>query len=108
MQHIVVCYNRPSLRTKDVNELDAIKVQSIQLHLPNSPTESAVRQVDHWQVLAATALGIGPVLNWFVIAEIIPKRNKKNIKLVDEKKTRFYVVLGANTALPLWSIFEWS
>lgn len=82
-QHTVVCYNRPSLRTINVNELDAIIIQSIQLHRLSIPMEIVDRQVGHWPKLVSTVLDIVLALNLFAIVEIIPKLSETK-----EKTTR--------------------
>ena len=76
-QHIVVCCSRPSLRTINVNELDAIEAQSIRLHHLNIPMESDDQQAVHLPMLVATVPGIVRALNSFAIVEIIPKLTKK-------------------------------
>lgn len=76
-QHIVVCCSRPSLRTINVNELDAIEAQSIRLHHLNSPMESDDQQAVHLPMLVATVPDIVRALNWFAIVETIPKLKKK-------------------------------
>lgn len=76
-QHIVVCCSRPSLRTINVNELDAIEAQSIRLHRLSIPMGSDGQQVDHLPMLVATVPGIVRALNWFAIVGIIPKLAKK-------------------------------
>lgn len=73
VQHIAVYCNRPSLRTINVNELDAIAAQSIQLHHLNIPTGIDGQLMDRLQVLVAMVPDIMPALNWFAIVGIIPK-----------------------------------
>lgn len=79
-QHIVVCCNRPSLRTINVNELDATIVQSIRLHHPNIPMEIGDQQVVHLQEPVSTVPGIMLAPNLFAIVEIIPKFTETNRK----------------------------
>lgn len=76
-QHIVVCCSRPSPRTINVNELDAIEAQSIRLHHLNIPMESDVQQADHLPVLVVTVPGTVRALNLFATVEIIPELSKK-------------------------------
>lgn len=85
-QHIVVYYSRPFHRTINVNELDAIRVQSIRLHRLNIPMEIGDQLMVPMQALFSMAPDIMRALNLFAIVEIIPKlkhtKNEISIELV--------------------------
>lgn len=80
VQHIVLYYNHPFLQTINVNERDAIIIQSIQLHHLNILMENVFQPMVHLLVLFAMVLGIMLVLNLFVAVEIIPIHNGKEIR----------------------------
>lgn len=110
-QHIVVCCNRPSLRTINVNELDAIIAQSIQLHHLNILMEIVDLQAVHLQVLFSMVPDIMRALNLFAIAEIIPKltenkRDINNLNLINFYGKRTTKKNGAKKYHIISSIFE--
>ena len=74
VQHIVVYYNHPFHRVRDVNGHDVIIIQSIRPHRLSSLMESGDQQVDHLLTLVVMVRDIMLAPNSFVIVEIIPRK----------------------------------